>query len=76
MALTKVAVMLEQTTLVRLDELVKQKIFPTRNEAIQVAVETLVNKLNRSERRNRVEKESAKLDPQEERAMAEGLLEY
>ena len=71
MALTKVAVMLEQTTLVRLDELIKQKVFPTRNEAIQVAVETVVDKLKRSEKRKRFEEECAKLDPQEEQAMAE-----
>lgn len=71
MALTKVAVMLEQTTLVRLDELVQQKVFPTRNEAIQEAV---LDKLKRLDR-TRFEEECAKLDPKEERAMAEEGME-
>jgi metal-responsive CopG/Arc/MetJ family transcriptional regulator len=71
MALTKVAVMLEQTTLSNLDELVKQKVFPTRNEAIQLAVETVVTRLQHSEKRKRFVAECAKLDPQEEQAMAE-----
>ena len=71
MALTKVAVMLEQTTLVRLDELVQQKVFPTRNQAIQVAVEAVVGKLTPSEKRRRYEEECAKLDPIEEQTMAE-----
>ena len=75
MALTKVAVTLEQKTLVKLDKLVKQKVFPTRNEAIQVAVEAVVDKLNRTDRK-RFEKECAKLDPEFEKAMAEGLIEY
>ncbi len=71
MALTKVAVMLEQKTLIRLDELVRQKVFPTRNQAIQVAVETVIAKLKPSEKRNRFEEECAKLDPKEKQAMAE-----
>lgn len=71
MALTKVAVMLEQKTLVRLDELVQRKVFPTRNEAIQAGVETVVAKLTPAEKRRRYEEECAKLDPIEEQAMAE-----
>ena len=67
MALTKAAVMLEQTTLMRLDELVKQEFFPTRNEAIQEAV---LDKLKRLDK-TRFEEECAKLNPKEEQAMAE-----
>ncbi|MFZ0429183.1 MAG: ribbon-helix-helix domain-containing protein, partial [Acidobacteriota bacterium] len=39
MARSKVAVSLEEETLRRLDQLVRREVFPSRSQAIQVAVE-------------------------------------
>jgi len=67
----KVAITLEEKTLTKLDRLVKSRVFPNRSKAIQEAVE---EKLNRMDRR-RLARECAKLDPTEEKGLAEaGLL--
>jgi Arc/MetJ-type ribon-helix-helix transcriptional regulator len=63
----KVAITLEEKTLTRLDRLVKTRVFPNRSKAIQEAVE---EKLHRMDRR-RLLRECAKLDPAEERRLAE-----
>ena len=64
---SKVAVSLEQATLKRLDQLVKQSVFPNRSRAIQVALDEKLERLDGS----RLARECAKLDPQREQAMAE-----
>ncbi len=67
MATTKVAVTIDTTTLAELDQLVARHVFPNRSKAIQEAVE---DKLARM-RRDRLARECAKLDPREEKAIAE-----
>ena len=54
----------------RLDRLVDKKVFPNRSQAIQEAV---ADKLARIER-SRLARESAKLDPAFEKALADELL--
>jgi metal-responsive CopG/Arc/MetJ family transcriptional regulator len=72
MARSKVAVSLDTYTLQRLDRLIAEAVFPNRSQAIQVAVE---EKLARLEQ-NRLARECAKLDPAFEKALAEeGLAE-
>ena len=67
MAKTKVAITLDEKTLGRLDRLVKDRLFPSRSNAIQEAVEEKLERLERS----RLARECAKLDPTFEKAMAE-----
>src|SRR5262245_20661671 len=67
MAKAKVAVTLEHTTLDRLDRLVSTARFANRSQAIEVAVE---EKLDRLERR-RLAEECSKLDPEAEKAFAD-----
>lgn len=72
MAKSKVAVSLDQNTLERLDRLVEAAVFPSRSQAIQVAVEEKLQRLEYS----RLARECAKLDPAFEKALAEeGLSE-
>ena len=72
MARSKVAISLDESTLDRLDQLVKKQIFPNRSQAIEEAV---AEKLARLEK-TRLAKECAKLDPRFEKALAEeGLSE-
>ncbi len=72
MARSKVAVSLESGTLRRLDQLVRQAVFPNRSQAIQSAIEEKLERLERS----RLARECAKLDPAFEKALAEeGLSE-
>jgi Arc/MetJ-type ribon-helix-helix transcriptional regulator len=67
MAKAKVAVTLEKSTLARLDRLVDAARFVNRSQAIEIAVE---EKLERLERR-RLAQECAKLDPKSEKALAD-----
>lgn len=67
MATTKVAVTIDSELLLELDQLVAQRVYPNRSRAIQ---EALLDKLTRL-RRTRLATECAKLDPQEEQALAE-----
>lgn len=72
MSRAKIAISLDETTLARLDRLVKQEIFPNRSRAVEVAV---AEKLERIER-SRLARECAKLERQFEKALAEeGLSE-
>jgi Arc/MetJ-type ribon-helix-helix transcriptional regulator len=66
-ATAKIAITIDQTTLSRLDFLVKAEIFSNRSRAIQQAV---VEKLDRLEK-GRLARECAKLDPQCEQKLAE-----
>ena len=67
MAVAKVAITLEQDTLSRIDRLVRKRVFPNRSRAIQAAVEEKLSRLEHS----RLAQECAKLDPSEERTLAE-----
>ena len=63
----KVAVTLDTLTLRRVDRLVRDDRYPNRSQAIEAAVAALLDRLAH----RRLIDESAKLDPAEERAMAE-----
>ncbi len=67
MAKSKVAVSLDVRTLEKLDRLVEAAVFPSRSQAIQVAVEEKLARLERS----RLARECAKLDPTFEKTLAE-----
>lgn len=64
---TKVAITLDAQLLDRVDELVARREFSNRSQAIETA---LAEKLTRA-RRTRLARESAKLDPKDEKALAE-----
>ncbi len=64
---TKVALTLERALVARVDELVVQRRFPNRSRAIEAA---LAEKLQRMAR-TRLARECARLDPREEKALAE-----
>lgn len=67
---TKVALSLDSDLLERLDELVEGRRFRNRSQAVEAA---LADKLNRLAR-TRLARESAKLNPREEKRLAdEGL---
>jgi metal-responsive CopG/Arc/MetJ family transcriptional regulator len=72
MGRSKIAITLEAKFLAELDRLVKERVFQNRSQAIQLAVE---EKLERLQRR-RLAQECARLDPEEEKLLAEeGLTE-
>lgn len=67
MGRSKVAISLDESTLNRLDNLVRKQVFPNRSQAIQEAVDEKLARLERS----RLAEECAKLDPAIEKALAE-----
>lgn len=67
MARSKVAVSLDESTLDRLDRLVRIAVFPNRSQAIQIAVEEKLERIERS----RLARECSKLDPEFEKSLAE-----
>ena len=72
MARSKVAISLDESTLNRLDKLVKKQVFPNRSQAIEEAVAEKLARLEKS----RLAQECAKLDSTFEKALAEeGLSE-
>ena len=72
MARSKITISLEESTLRRLDQLVRRAVFPNRSRAIQGALEEELERIERG----RLGRECAKLDPEFERALAEeGLSE-
>jgi metal-responsive CopG/Arc/MetJ family transcriptional regulator len=72
MGRSKVAITLDDETLDRLDQLVRQARYPSRSRAIQEAVNEKLERIDRS----RLARECSKLDPKYEKAMAEeGLSE-
>ena len=72
MGRSKVTISLNESTLDRLDRLVKKRVFPNRSQAIEEAVAEKLARLERS----RLAQECAKLDPAFEKALAEeGLSE-
>ena len=64
---TKVAVTVEQRLLAELDALVEAREYPSRSQAIEAALADALARRSRT----RLAKECAKLDPDEERALAE-----
>ena len=64
---SKVAISMEKATLDELDQLVKANVFPSRSRAIQEAVQEKLANL----RKTRLAVECAKLDPDDEQAMAD-----
>ncbi|MBI2822544.1 MAG: ribbon-helix-helix protein, CopG family [Acidobacteria bacterium] len=72
MGKAKIAITLDEQTVGRIDRLVRMKTYPNRSRAIEEAVQEKLERMDRS----RLARESAKLDPAFERALAEeGLSE-
>ncbi len=67
MAKTKVAVTLDTKLVSKLDGLVREDHFPNRSQAIEAALAEKLARLDRT----RLARECAKLDPRQERALAE-----
>jgi len=65
---TRVAITIDEKTLIRLDRMVAARKFPSRSRTMQDVVE---EKLNRMEK-GRLARECCKLDVEFERAIAEG----
>jgi len=63
----KVAISLDGQTLGRLDRLVKAQVFPNRSQAIQMAIDEKLARMDKS----RLARECAKGNPAHEKAMAE-----
>ena len=63
----KIAVTLERRTLARIDRLVRQKAYPSRSRAVEEAVQEKLSRMDR----NRLARECAKLNPEQEKALAE-----
>lgn len=63
----KIAVTLDQRTVADLDRWVREGKYPNRSRALQSAV----NLLSEREKRTRLARELAKIDPREEKEMAE-----
>ena len=63
----KVAISLDGQTLGRLDRLVKAQVFPNRSQAIQLAIDEKLARMDKS----RLARECAKAKPAHEKAMAE-----
>ena len=67
MSIAKVTVSIDADLLKKVDYLVKSGVFPNRSQAIQIAVQEKVAKIDQ----NRLERECAKLDKIEEQTMAD-----
>lgn len=63
----KVAITIERETLRRIDALVTQRVFPNRSRAVQAALQEKLQRIAGT----RLARECAKLDPHEEKALAE-----
>jgi metal-responsive CopG/Arc/MetJ family transcriptional regulator len=63
----KVAITMDEALLADVDSLVRRAIFPNRSRAIQVAVREKLQRLEKT----RLITELAKIDPAEERSLAE-----
>lgn len=70
MSVAKITISIDERLLNRLDVLVQSRIFPSRSQAVQSAVQEKIARLGKT----RLAQECAKLDPAEEQALAdEGL---
>lgn len=63
----KIAISLGEQTLERLDLLVREKVFPNRSQAIEAVLTEKLDRLDRT----RLASECGKLDPVEEKELAE-----
>jgi len=69
---SKIAITLDSNVLTDIDALVEKHVFPNRSRAIQEAVQEKLERLNQT----RLAQECAKLNPSDEKALAEeGLSE-
>ena len=64
---TKIAITVDSTLVEELDDMVAEHRFESRSQAIETALDEKLHRL----RRTRLAREAAKLDPKEERALAE-----
>ena len=70
MSAAKVAITIDRDILTKVDRLVRHHVFPNRSQAIQQAVSEKLSRLDKTA----LAKECAKLNPKQERALAdEGL---
>lgn len=67
MSVAKVTISIESNLLKKVDRLVKERVFSNRSQAVQSAVEEKVSRLDR----NRLARECAKLNKNEEQALAD-----
>lgn len=67
MSTVKVAISIDRNLLVQLDQMVKEKTYPSRSKAIQHAIQEKLSRL----KRNRMAQECSKLDVKFEQALAE-----
>jgi len=67
MGKSKIAITLDQRTVGRIDQLVRERAFPNRSQAIEEAMREKLERLDRG----RLAREAAKLDPAFEKALAE-----
>jgi metal-responsive CopG/Arc/MetJ family transcriptional regulator len=67
MSTTRVVFNVDEDLLSRVDKLIEERLFPDRNQVIQVALEEKIARLDR----RRYLQEAARLDPAEEQALAE-----
>ena len=66
MSRAKIAITVDEEALTEIDRLVRNGDFPNRSQAFEGAVIERINRMKRS----RLARESAKLDPAEEQALA------
>lgn len=67
MRATKIAITLDEELVQRIDRMVRERKFPSRSRAIQLAVQAQIDRLDR----RRLARECAKLDPAYEQRVAE-----
>ena len=67
MGKAKIAVSISQVVVHRLDQLIRKRVFASRSQAIEEAVQDKLERMDRG----RLARECAKLDPALEKAMAE-----
>ena len=72
MSTAKVAITIDEGLLLRLDMLVKKKVFANRSKAIQEAVADKLERINQS----RLARECSKLDVEVEQCVAEEGMDY
>ena len=64
---SKIAIAIDEKVLRVLDRLVRSRVFPSRSQAIQLALEEKLERMQAG----RLARECAKLDPEAEKALAE-----
>lgn len=70
MSVAKITISIDEHLLHHLDVLVQSRVFPNRSQAVQSAVQEKIARLGMT----RLAQECAKLDPQEEQALADAGL--